>query len=66
MCKHNEEDGYDCPRCCLEYGMEDAKEGLPCRPPYKDFSQCDEYYAGYNEVANLKRDETDETNRADS
>jgi len=68
MCKHNEEDGYDCSKCCMESGMSDAEEGLPRKPEYKDFSQCYEYYAGYDEIIreNQKRSAEDEISKTNS
>jgi hypothetical protein len=52
----------------METGMSDAEEGLPRKPEYKDFSQCYEYYAGYDEVIaeNEKRSAEDEISRTNS
>lgn len=50
MCRHNNEDDYDCGKCCFEYGVDDAEEGLPYDPQYKNFEQINDYEAGYNSV----------------
>lgn len=57
MCKHNEEDDFDCLNCCYEVGSSDAEECLPRTPEYKNFDQCDAYYDGYDTVEKNKNDQ---------
>lgn len=47
MCIHNDEDDYDCLKCCYDQGVEDALDGFPYCPDYMDFDQCDAYQDGY-------------------
>ena len=46
MCVHNDDD-TDCLNCCFENGREDAEDGEPCRPWYKNIDQCNAYRDGY-------------------
>jgi hypothetical protein len=46
MCRHNDDD-YTCEVCCFRDGESDAEEKLPRKCEYKNYSQCDSYYAGY-------------------
>ena len=63
MCIHNEEEDYDCGKCCYDYGYLDAIEGFPSNPEYKDFWQCDEYYDGYTQGLKEKVSRNYEPNR---
>lgn len=49
MCIHNEDD-YDCSICCFRSGESDARDKSPRNPEYKNFDQCDDYHAGYDNV----------------
>ena len=49
MCKHNDEEDFDCLMCAYLVGMDDALEREPYKPEYKNFDQCDAYKDGYDQ-----------------
>ncbi len=47
MCRHNEQDDFDCCDCAYERGKEHAIDGEPKACEYKNFDQCESYHNGY-------------------
>lgn len=50
MCRHKDEDDYNCEQCCVDHGESDFLEGEPYNNPYKNIIQCDAYAGGYHNM----------------
>lgn len=47
MCRHSDDDWYDCLECCYDSGYDDALDGFYDNP-YKNWDQVEEYNRGYD------------------
>ncbi len=53
MCRHNDEDDYNCEQCCVDHGESDFLDGEPYNNPYKNIIQSDAYTGGYRNMEYL-------------